>query len=96
MMNRKHETLVDPCLFYCFVIVSKARSTFDFYVVPSKVVARYVKEEHAHWLKETKKTGKSGKDSDIRTFRLGIRGSKYGLATPLAEKYEKKWAFLNA
>lgn len=95
IMNKKHETLIDSSLFYCFVIISEAKSTFKFYVVPSKVVARYVKEEHAHWLKETKKEGKKVKDSKIRVFRIGIKGNKYGLATPLAERYENKWEFQN-
>src|SRR5215469_6856412 len=60
IMNKKHESLIDPSLFYCFVIISEAKSTFQFYIVPSKIVARYVKESHAHWLRETDKKGKQG------------------------------------
>lgn len=93
IMNKKHESLIDSALFYCFVIINEAKSTFQFYIVPSKVVARYVKAQHAHWLRETSKQGKKGKDSEIRLFRIGIRGNKYRVATPLAEKYENNWEF---
>jgi hypothetical protein len=93
IMNKKHETLIDSSLFYCFVIISESKSTFQFYIVPSKVVAKYVKEEHAYWLSETNKAGRKGKDSEIRTFRSGIEGYTYGVPTPLGEKYENNWEF---
>ena len=43
IMDKKHESLIDPSLFYCFVIISEAKSTFQFYIVPSRIVAGYVK-----------------------------------------------------
>jgi hypothetical protein len=61
--------------------------------VPSKVVAKYVKEEHAHWLKEKRKEGKKVKDTDMRIFRIGVKGAKYQASTPTTEKYENNWAF---
>jgi hypothetical protein len=37
-MHRKHETINDPTLFYCFAIFCKLTDTFQFCVVPNKVV----------------------------------------------------------
>lgn len=92
-MEQKHESLDDPSLFYCFVNIRKAKTAFEFYIVPSRVVATYVKQQHAYWLKETKRLGKPGKDSEIRSFRLGIKGEEYAVPTPLAERYANGWDF---
>lgn len=89
IMNKKHETIDDPNLFYCFVNISKDTSVFKFYIVPSDIVASYVKEEHALWLKADRKH----KDSLMRMFRIGLEKEKYQVPTPVAEKYENNWAF---
>jgi len=44
IMNEKHEEIVSSGLFYCFVNISKDTDQFKFYIVPSRVVAKYVKE----------------------------------------------------
>lgn len=93
IMHKKHEALIDPFLFYCFVIISQAKSTFQFYVVPSGVVARYVKGQHGLWLREKDKEGKKVKDTQMRIFRIGLKGNKYAMTTPLAERYEDNWEF---
>ncbi len=58
MMNKKHEAITLPHLFYCFVNISKDTSVFKFYIVPSRVVAKYVKEQHAFWLEMKRREGK--------------------------------------
>jgi hypothetical protein len=93
IMDKKHEVMNDPFLFYCFVIISEAKSAFQFYVVPSRVVAKYVKEEHAHWLREKRREVKRVKDTRMRVFRSGFKANKYHVATPLTEKYENNWKF---
>jgi hypothetical protein len=93
MMDKKHESLFDPSLFYCFVIINEAKSTFQFYIVPSRVVARYVKEQHELWLREKKKERKKVKNTKMRVFRIGFKGNKYRVTTPLAERYENNWEF---
>jgi hypothetical protein len=60
MMNIKHESTASATLFYCFVNISKDGRLFKFYIVPSKIVARYVAEEHKLWLREKAKEGKRG------------------------------------
>jgi hypothetical protein len=93
MMDKKHESLIDPSLFYCFVIIGEVKSTFQFYIVPSRVVAKYVKEQHRHWLREKNREGKKVKDTEMRSFRIGFEENKYRVATPLAERYENNWKF---
>ena len=93
IMHTKHESINDPTLFYCFAIFCKPTMTFQFYIVPSKVVAKYVSEEHQYFKEKRKK----GKDTDIRIFRIGFRKEKdkYPIVTPLAENYNK-WEFLGS
>jgi len=95
MMSEKHETIIDPSLFYCFVIIwqeaTGARTRF--FVIPSSVVARYVMEEHRLWLTEKKKEGKTVKDTSIRAFRIGFKGQEYSIDTPTVEQYENNWEF---
>lgn len=40
----------------------------DFYIVPSKVVANYVRTSHRKWLNLPKKNGQTRMDSSIRKF----------------------------
>jgi hypothetical protein len=93
LMDKKHETVIDSSLFYCFVLISQTRSSFQFYIVPSNVVARYVKKEHAYWLSEKRKEGKKVKDTKMRVLRIGFKGNKYAVAPPLAETYQDNWEF---
>ncbi len=98
IMHRKHETINDPTLFYCFAIFCKPTDTFQFYAVPNKVVAKYVREEHRYFRREQRKERKKGKDTDVRIFRIGFRKEKenYPIVTPLAEDYINNWKFLGS
>jgi len=93
LMSKKHETHTDPLLFYCFVIIWKRTKKFKFFIIPSKVVARYISEQHQLYLAENKKSGKSVKDTEMRSFRIGFEKHKYLILTPCAEKYEDNWDF---
>jgi hypothetical protein len=55
---------------------------FTYYIVPSKIVAKYVKESHANWLAGTSKSGKARNDSSMRKF------------DDLEGKYFEKWDLL--
>ncbi len=89
IMHAKHEKVFESNLFYCFVTIGKQGSAFRFFIVPSKIVAKYILMEHALWLKKTK----TGKDSDMRLFRIGIRGEKYAIPTATVKDYENNWDF---
>jgi hypothetical protein len=93
IMHKKHESIATPSLFYCFVNILKDTNSFKFYIVPSKVVAQYVKEQHVLWLQMKKAEGKAVKDSDMRIFRIGNKAEKYRISTPTAEQYENNWDF---
>ncbi len=94
MMNEKQEKIDISTLFYCFVNISKDTHLFRFYIVPSKVVAKYVKDEHQIWIDEKKKEGKKVKfETDRRIFRIGIKGEQYSISTPTTEEYEDNWEF---
>ena len=89
LMSKKHETIYESNLFYCFVSIEDGTNVFKFYVVPSKVVARYVKDQHRFWLN----ADGQHKDSLMRQFRIGLKGEKYPIPTPIAQKYKNNWDF---
>lgn len=91
MMSQKHEEINDPSLYYVFVNVTHNTNNMRYFVVPSEVVAQYVKENHAYWLKTGEERGV--KDSNMRNFRIGLDETEYALPTPLAKKYEDKWDY---
>ncbi len=93
IMMKKHETMISSTLFYCFVNISKDTDNFKFYIVPSKIVAKYVKHQHKLWLDAKKVEGKNVVDGEMRLFRIGTKLEKYHIPTPLAEKYENNWKF---
>jgi hypothetical protein len=88
-----HEEIEDSNLFYCFVHINSPRvalstHTFRFFVVPSAIVANYVRQEHQAWL-DAKSTRKR---SDRRTFRIGLLNDcEIRVPAPLASLYEDKW-----
>jgi hypothetical protein len=92
-MHRKHETITNPSLFYCFVHINRPRTessnySFRFFVVRSEVVAAYVRDEHALWLSDDP----SHETSDRRVFRIGLPDEReVGVPAPLASLYEDNW-----
>ncbi|OFZ56334.1 MAG: hypothetical protein A3D92_00660 [Bacteroidetes bacterium RIFCSPHIGHO2_02_FULL_44_7] len=89
IMGDKHETIVAPNLFYCFVNIGKDTNVFRFFIVPSRIVAEYVKTAHQTWLKQDLKHN----DSPMRMFRIGLEKEKYLIPTPTVEQYENNWEF---
>lgn len=94
IMDMKHENITDEKLFYCFVNILEETGEFGFYIVPSKVVAKYIEDEHSLWCKARKRSKKQA-DNSMRLFRIGKRGEKYSIDTPLVENYENNWEFNN-
>jgi hypothetical protein len=88
IMTQKHESISRPELWYCFANIGPELK-LRFFIVPSAVVADYVRVQHDFWLKNSA----NGKDSPMRLFRIGFRGEKYGIPTPTAEQYEDNWGF---
>jgi hypothetical protein len=93
IMSKKHEDIISPTLFYCFVNISKDTKHFKFYIMPSKIVAAYVRNNHALWLEIKQSEKKQVKDSDMRLLRIGLKAEKYPISTPTVEEYEDNWEF---
>src|SRR6266550_1804923 len=70
MMNEKHETIFRGELWYCFVTIGLDSKIARYFIVPSRIVADYVKAEHRLYRKATPRN----KDSAMRQFRLGFEG----------------------
>ncbi len=97
IMSYKNESIIDPNLFYCFVNIEKETKKSNFYVVPSNVVAKYIRDENALYRREH---GIGDNDAPpnnavgMRNFRLGLKGcSSYKIDTPTKEEYENNWNF---
>jgi len=68
MLNKKVEADLRENLFYVFVCL-RPEDLATFYVVPRKVVANYVRESHADWLKAPGRHGNAHKDSEMRRYK---------------------------
>jgi hypothetical protein len=89
-MGDKHEKNVDRKLFYCFVGIAENTQAFDFYVVPSVVVAKFVTESHGYWLA----ADPTHQDTTMRLFMLGNKDDRYPIEMPAAEDYRARWDML--
>lgn len=93
IMDQKHESIIDPKLFYCFVSID-SELQFRYFLVPARVVAKYVKEQFELWMSQRKT---EVKDSPLRKFRIGFDDqSKYLMPTPSPVEYEEKWDLLQS
>lgn len=86
-MDERHENIRDKDLFYCFVSIERNTNHFEFYIVPSAIVADFLKRSHQHWLE----SGPHRVDNPMRAFQLGSKAFKYPIKMPLAEKYCRYW-----
>jgi len=69
VLNKKAESFYADNLFYVFVNLKSPEERPDFYIVPSKVVADFVRSDHQRWLKTPGKGGQAHKDNPVRKFR---------------------------
>lgn len=93
IMSEKNESITDTNLYYCFVNIEKETNAFRFFIVPSALVADYVRVEHKFWLDQDSKLSGDRKDTLMRLFRVGLDDKDYQISTPLAKDYENKWEF---
>jgi len=69
VLSKKAETFYADNLFYVFVNLKGPGERPDFYIVPSKVVADFVRRTHREWLETPGKKGQAHKDNPVRKFR---------------------------
>jgi len=86
ILGEKADTYVSDNLFYVFVLLKADKERPDFYIVPSKIVADYIKTETEKWMKSPSKTGKPHVDSGIRLFEI--------YEDEIAKKYYNNWELL--
>lgn len=91
VMSEKHECLRASNLLYIFVRIEKAANSFRFFIVPSRVVATYLKESHDAFLAIP-----THRDNPVRRFRLGVEEQAGDPPSPLAKDYEDRWGFLGS
>jgi len=82
VLNQKAENYFGDGLFYIFVNLKGEDESPDFYIVPSKVVANYIKKEHQEWLRTPGRKGQPHKENPMRMFR------------DKEDKYLGKWELL--
>lgn len=92
IMGEKHESITRPNLWYCFVLITESTKITRFFIVPSEVVAAYVRAEHQLWLKEENKIHNA---TPMRNFRIGVEKETYRIKTPTTKQYEDNWKFRN-
>lgn len=92
-MKKKHETLVLPGLFYCFVDMERVSP--DVYIVPCEVVADVVKKSHAAWLSIPGKGGQPHNDSDMRRVIPAYKYKVDGYKGDWLQQYWDDWSILS-
>ncbi len=69
VLNKKAEELSEDNFIYVLVNLNRLKQLPDYYIVPSKIVAEYIKKEHKEWLNTPGKKGQSHRETDMRMFR---------------------------
>lgn len=83
ILNEKGENYYADNFFYVLINIDDDLLKHPEYtIVPSKVVADYIRESHANWLKSPKRSGEARKDTTMRKF------------LDLEEKYLNRWDLL--
>jgi hypothetical protein len=68
MLTKKAEDNFADNLFYVFVTLNNNQKSPNYFIVPSDIVAEYVKTSHSTWLNTPGKNGKKHNDSSVRNF----------------------------
>ncbi len=84
ILSSKNESIDSENIFYVFVNLNNDE-TPEYYVVPSAVVAKHIKEGHRNWLNMPGKNGTIHKDNSMR---------KYWLNPNLKPEYRDAWRLL--
>ena len=68
MVSKKDEDFFSDDHFYVFVGLGGVLERPAFHIVPSEVVAHYIRESHQTWLATPSSSGKQHIDSSMRKF----------------------------
>jgi hypothetical protein len=67
-LSKKAENMYNESMFYIFVALKEVEERPEYYIVPSKDVAKKVKDVHAKWLETLGIKGQAHNDSSMRQF----------------------------
>ena len=68
VLTKKAENNYSENFYYVFVNLKDEMSRPDYHVVPSKIVADFVREGHAQWLETPGHGGRPHRDNPVRQF----------------------------
>lgn len=68
ILNEKSENYFAENLFYIFVNLNSGQKSPDYFIVPSIIVAKYVKDGYHSWISISGRGGKAHKDTLMRKF----------------------------
>ena len=68
ILSSKAEGITESAHFYVFVNLRGLTERPDYYVVPSAVVAKHVRESHEAWLAKPGRKGQEHRDGSMRKF----------------------------
>ncbi|KKN46942.1 hypothetical protein LCGC14_0668080 [marine sediment metagenome] len=70
-INKKAETRIDESLFYAFVRLNMPDGEPEFWIVPSRIVAKATIDSDKVWMDKPKRDGSKHKEVALRIFALG-------------------------
>lgn len=89
-VGRRAERDYGPYFFWVLsgIPVPESNAPFEYYVIPSAVIAKYVSQEHSAWLFAPSKSGAPRRDSNVRVVVLppAISPSGWDLTV-----YKNRW-----
>jgi hypothetical protein len=88
-MGEKHEDQNEEDLFFCFVDFEPEFPSV--HVIPAKVVARAIKDDHQIWLDTPGKNGKAHNPTSLRR----LRPSMFGMQPSWMDEYLENWGQLD-
>ena len=70
-LDRKEEDSYAENLFYIFVCLNRSPKAPDYFIVPSKKVAHWIKNYYKVWLRTPGRKGQKHNENPMRTFKDG-------------------------
>jgi hypothetical protein len=92
-MSLKHESISEKDLFYCFVNLELISPSV--YVIPSRIVAKVVRDSHGEWLKTPGQKGQKHNDTEMRRIKNDYGPNFKTIKPGWMDKYLEAWELLD-